>query len=151
MKIVLYCGALALAAASLSLAQDVQSATVVGTITDSSRAVIPNASVTVTNKATNLSAHVTSNADGAYYVPFQSAGTYDITIQAPGFKRYVRNGLTLQIGQTPRFDAQLEVGATGDVVEVTAEAPLLATDNAVVGGTDDAKIIHETPMVQAKP
>ena len=138
-------------AATLSFGQDVQSATVVGTVTDSSGAVVPNASVTVTNTATNVAARVRTNADGAYYVPFQPAGTYEITIESPGFKKYVRNAVVLQIGQTPRIDAQLEVGATGETVEVTAAAPLLSTDDAVVGGTDDAKIIHETPMVQAKP
>jgi hypothetical protein len=132
-------------------AQDVQSATVVGTVTDSTGAVVPNATVTVTNTATNQSARATTNAEGAYYIPFQPAGTYSLTIDATGFKKYVQLGIILEIGQTPRFDVHLDVGTANQQVEVTAATPLLATDNAVVGGTVDAKVIHDVPMVQAKP
>ncbi len=148
----LLCCVLALAVCSGSaFAQDVQSATVVGTVTDPTGAVVPNASVTVTNTATNISAHATTNAEGAYYVPFQSAGTYDITVSAPGFKQFVRRGVVLEIGQTPRINVSLEVGNTTEAVEVTAAAPILATDNAVVGGTMPTKEIHDIPMIQAKP
>jgi hypothetical protein len=133
------------------IAQDVQSATVVGTVTDPTGAVVPNASVTITNTATNISAHATTNAAGAYYVPFQSAGTYNITVSAAGFKQFVRRDVVLEIGQTPRINVSLEVGNTTESVEVTAAAPILATDNAVVGGTMPTKEIHDIPMVQAKP
>jgi hypothetical protein len=150
-KITLSCAVALLAMASLAVAQDVQSATVVGTLTDPTGAVIPNATVTVTNTNTNLSAHATTNSDGAWYIPFQPAGTYTLTIEATGFKKYLQSGITLEIGQTPRFDVQLAVGTTGQQVMVTAATPLLVTDNAVVGGTVDAKVIHDVPMVQAKP
>ena len=128
-----------------------KSATVVGTLTDPTGAVIPNATVTLTNTATSVTAHATTNAEGAYYIPFQPAGTYTLTIDATGFKKYVQTGIILEIGQTPRFDVRMDVGTTSQQVEVTAANPLLATDNAVVGGTVDAKVIHDVPMVQAKP
>ena len=151
LKIALFCMAAMVAVAPLAVGQDVQSATVVGTISDTTGAVVPNASVTLTNTATNVSAHVTTNSEGAYYIPFQPAGTYSLTIDAAGFKKYVQIGIVLQIGQTPRFDVHLGVGTANQQVEVTAATPLLATDNAVVGGTVDAKVIHDVPMVQAKP
>jgi hypothetical protein len=151
LKIALSCIVALFAAASPAVAQDVQSATVVGTVTDPTGAVIPNAAITITNTATNLSAHAATNAEGAYYIPFQPAGTYTLTIETLGFKKYVQNGIVLEIGQTPRFDVQLQIGTTGQQVEVTASSPLLGTDNAVVGGTVDAKVIHDVPMVQAKP
>src|ERR1700761_6004080 len=151
MKIALFSMLVLCATASLSIAQDVQSATVVGTVTDSSGAVVPNAAITVTNTATNAAAHATTNSDGAWYIPFQPAGTYTLTIDAPGFKEYVQSGIILQIGQTPRFDVQMELGAVGQRVEVTGSAPVLDTDNTVVGGLNTTKEIHETPMVQAKP
>ncbi len=151
MKGALFCIVVCFAMACPAGAQDVQSATVVGTVTDPAGAVVPNATVTVTNAATNVSAHATTNSDGAYYIPFQPAGTYMLTIDAKGFKKYLQNGIILAIGQTPRFDVRLQIGATGQEVEVTAATPLLATDNPVVGGTVDAKVIHAVPMVQAKP
>ena len=150
-KITMSCVVALLAMASLAAAQDVQSATVVGTVTDPTGAVMPNATVTVTNTATNVSGHATTNSEGAWYIPFQAAGTYTLTIDASGFKKYVQNGIVLEIGQTPRFDVRLELGATGQQVEVNASTPLLDTDDAVVGGTVNAKQIHDAPMVQAKP
>ncbi len=150
-KITLSCAVALFAMVSLAPAQDVQSATVVGTVTDPTGAVIPNATVTVTNTATNVSAHAATNSQGAWYIPFQPAGTYTLAIDAPGFKKYVQYGIILAIGQTPRFDVQMQMGATGQQVEVTASTPLLNTDDAIVGGTVDAKQIHGVPMVQAKP
>src|SRR3984957_16935321 len=137
--------------ASPPIAPDVQRGTVVGTVTDQTGAVVPNATVTVMNTATNVAAHATTNAEGAYYIPFQPAGTYTFTIDATGFKKYVQIGIVLEIGQTPRFDVRMDVGTTSQSVEVTAATPLLATDNAVVGGTVDAKVIHDVPMVKDKP
>jgi hypothetical protein len=151
MKPLLYWALALMLTGGYAAAQEVQSATVVGTVTDPTGAVVPNASVTVTNTATNIAAHTTTNADGAYYVPFQSAGTYEITIAAPGFKQLVRRGVVLEIGQTPRINVSLEVGNTTESVEVTAAAPILATDNSVVGGTMPTKQIHDIPMLQAKP
>jgi hypothetical protein len=121
-KILLACMLVWLAMASLAIAQDVQSATVVGTVTDPTGAVVPNATVTLTNTATNVAAHATTNAEGAYYIPFQPAGTYTLTIDGTGFKKYVQIGIVLEIGQTPRFDVRMDVGTTSQTVEVTALA-----------------------------
>jgi hypothetical protein len=140
-----------LAAVSCALSQDVQTATLVGTVTDHTGAVIPGATVAVTNTQTQVVSRGVTNGDGAYYIPFLANGAYNLTIEAAGFKKYVRNGDVFQGGQNPRIDAQLEVGSLTDVVEVTASTPLLATDSVVVGGVDDAKTIHDTPMLQSKP
>src|SRR5271168_5398204 len=131
-KIAWCCIVALLAMAPVAVAQDVQSATVVGTVTDPTGAVVPNATVTVMNMATNVTARATTNAEGAYYIPFQPAGTYTLTIDATGFKKYVQTGIILEIGQTPRFDVRMDVGTTSQQVEVTAANPLLSTDNAVV-------------------
>jgi hypothetical protein len=140
-----------LGAALCVLAQDVQSATLVGTVTDHTGAVIPGATIVVTNTQTQVVSRGVTNGDGAYYIPFLANGVYDLTIEAAGFKKYVRNGATFQGGQNPRIDVQLEVGSLTDVVEVTGSAPLLATDSVVVGGVNDVKTIHDTPMLQSKP
>jgi hypothetical protein len=72
-------------------------------------------------------------------------------VEAAGFKKLIRSGISLPGGSTIRIDAQLEVGGVNQSVEVTGASPLLATEGAAVGGLDDAKKVHETPMLQSKP
>jgi Carboxypeptidase regulatory-like domain len=131
--------------------QDIRTATLVGTVTDASGSVVPNVAVSATNVDTQVVTHGVTNEDGAYYLPFLNVGNYRLTLEAPGFKKYERSGLLLNAGENPRVDVKLEVGAVGETVAVTASAPLLATDSAVVGSITDAKEIHDTPIPQSKP
>ena len=82
--------AFALLAASASSAQTTGAATIVGSVTDASGAAIPSARVTVVNAETNFQFGGVTNQDGYYYLPYLRPGTYNVTIEAPGFKRYVR-------------------------------------------------------------
>jgi hypothetical protein len=123
----------------------------VGTVTDSSGSVVPNVAVTVTNVDTQVVTRSVTNAEGAYYLPFLNVGNYRLYMEALGFKRYERSGLVLNAGEDPRVDVKLEVGAVGETVSVTASAPLLSTDSAVVGSITVAKEIHDTPIPQSKP
>src|SRR5262249_10988826 len=70
-----------------------------------------------------------STATGNYTIPQLPAGDYEVTINVPGFKRYVRRGITVPVAQTVRVDVQLEVGANSESVTVTADAPLLKTES----------------------
>ncbi|MGA2114080.1 MAG: carboxypeptidase-like regulatory domain-containing protein [Bryobacteraceae bacterium] len=140
-----------LACSVMSLAQDIRTATVVGTATDPSGAAVPNAQVTAINLQTKVETKTQTTPDGEYYLPFLNLGTYDVSVESPGFKKFVRTGLILEAGATVRVDVKFEVGATTQAVEVTAATPLLATDDAVVGGLDDAKKIEESSMLQSKP
>src|SRR5581483_371216 len=83
-------------------------------------------------------------------VPYLRPGTYQITLEAPGFKRYVRDGVILRSGETPRVDIDLEVGAVTESVNVTAASPLLATDNAVTGQILEGEAIVNIPTVQKR-
>src|ERR1700678_2437937 len=139
------------AIATFLFSQDLRTATLVGTVTDSSGSTIPNVAVTLTNVDTQVVTHSVTNADGAYYLPFINEGNYRLDLQAPGFKKYEQTGLVLNAGETPRVDVKLEVGAVGDTVVVTAQAPLLSTDSAVVGSITVTKEIHDTPIPQSKP
>jgi hypothetical protein len=136
---------------TLLFSQDLRTATLVGTVTDSSGSTIPNVAVTLTNVDTQVVTHGVTNVDGAYYLPFINEGNYRLELQAPGFKKYEQSGLVLNAGETPRVDVKLEVGAMTDKVEVTAQAPLLSTDSAVVGSITVTKEIHDTPIPQSKP
>ncbi len=143
---------IALTAMATSLfCQDIRTATLVGTVTDSSGAVLSNAAVTVTNVDTQVVTRSLTNGEGAYYLPFLNVGNYRLSVEAPAFKRYEQSGLVLNAGQNPRIDVKLEVGSLSDTIKVTASAPLLETDSAVVGGITNAKDIHDTPIPQSKP
>jgi len=139
-----------LALAVLSFAQDV-TATLVGTVIDSSGAAVPNARVSAINVQTKVETRGVTAPKGNYYVPFLTLGNYDVTVEAQGFKKLVRSGVILEAGRTVRIDIQLEVGAPSQETEMTAASPLLETDDAVVGGIADAKTVEESPMIQSKP
>src|SRR5229473_3466075 len=90
------------------LAQDLRTATLVGTVTDQSGAVVASGAVTVTNLDTKVTSPGKTNEAGAYYIPFLIPGNYQLTIEAPGFKKYEQTGLILNAGETPRVDVKLQ-------------------------------------------
>ena len=96
-----------LAAAMPAIAQ-VQTATLVGAVRDNTGAVIPGAKVTVVNTETSFISETKTSAEGGYYVPYLSPGTYRITLEAAGFKRNVQDGVAVRSGETPRVDITLE-------------------------------------------
>ena len=152
MKVMLSCVGVWLIMAALAMAQNQMSATAVGAVTDQTGAVVPNATVTLTNNATGVTLHGATNGDGAYYIPYVPPGTYTLTVESKGFQKYVQNGVQMEVGQVPRIDVKLALGAQTQVVEVNATSvPLLDTQSVDVGGIDDAKFIQRQPMMQAKP
>src|ERR1035437_7544464 len=112
------------------LAQTAGTGTLVGTVTDSTGAVMVGASVTVTNVATSFTSKTVTSAAGAYYVPYLAPGTYRLTVEGAGFKRSVSDGILVSAGEVPRIDVKLEVGAMAESVTVTAASPLLATETS---------------------
>ncbi|MGA8593783.1 MAG: carboxypeptidase regulatory-like domain-containing protein [Bryobacteraceae bacterium] len=151
MKKLATCFALLLGAVSLAKAQNLRTATLVGTVTDSSGAAVANADVSVTNVGTQVVTRSKTNDDGAYYVPFLIIGNYTLRVEARGFKPFEQTGLLLNAGETPRVDIKLELGTVSEEIKVTGQAPLLDTDSAVVGGVATAKQIHDQPIPQSKP
>ncbi len=133
------------AAASLVTAQSF-TGRIVGTITDSTGAVVPNAEVKAADPATNRVLRATSNADGNYAFNELPRGEYSIEIAVAGFKHVTRRGIQLAIGQQARVDVRLEVGAVSEAVEVVADASLLETVDSVLGKVVDNKRITELPL-----
>jgi Carboxypeptidase regulatory-like domain len=133
------------------LTQDLRTATLVGTVTDQSGAVVASGTVVVTNLDTKVNSPGKTNEAGAYYIPFLIPGNYQLTIEAAGFKKYEQTGLILNAGETPRVDVRLQVGALTDEILVTGQASLLSTDSVVVGSIANAKDIHDEPIPQSKP
>ena len=124
--------------------------TFVGTVKDSTGAAMPGVKVTVVNTGTQFISEVTTNNEGNYYVPFLNPGAYKITVQASGFKQYVRDGIDLRPGETPRFDVTLEIGQLSDQVTVTGEAPLLNTETATVSYALPQILLQDMSNVQKR-
>jgi Carboxypeptidase regulatory-like domain/TonB dependent receptor len=116
---------------SVSFAQS-DRGTITGTVADQTSAVIPGASVVAVNGETGTKYETISTETGNYTLTQLPPGGYQVTVELPGFKKYVRQGITVQIAQTLRIDVALEVGAATDEVTVNADAPLLRTESSDV-------------------
>ena len=123
-----------------------QTSGIQGVITDSTGGVIPAADVTVTNVATGVEYEAQSNETGLYSVPFLSPGTYSLTAQTEGFAPSTRENLKLDVQQIARVDFTLSVGTVAEVVEVSAAAALLESEQAAMGQVIDNQRIVEMPL-----
>ena len=114
-------------------------AEVLGTVTDSTGGLIAGAVVTASNIATGVHSTAITDSKGTYTVVRLPPGDYQVTAEAPGFKRGVLESVTLQVDQRQLADFKLEVGQVNDSVSVTAEAPDVQTETATVGGV----VVHD--------
>ncbi len=116
-----------------------------GTVTDPTGAMIPKASVHAVNQGTNISADATTSAVGFYQVPGLFAGTYVVTISAPGFKTY-KTTLQLLVAQTAVINASLTAGAVTQQIQVQANTvQLTTTDNGTINSTLESNRINQLP------
>jgi len=120
-----------------------QQATISGTITDPTGALIPDAAIRVTNVNTQVSLSAVTNSAGYYVVGNLIPGVYSITVQKEGFKTAARTDITLQVAQSATVDFQLELGQTSQEVSVSAAPPLVERSDAIVG-----QVIGPTAMVE---
>ncbi|MFN2974719.1 TonB-dependent receptor [Terriglobus aquaticus] len=118
-----------------------------GTVTDPSGAAIPNATVVVTDVTKGTSDTVTTNASGEYTVEHLIPDTYSIKVTAQGFTTFQTTNIQISADTSPRVDAKLNIGDTGQTVTVQAdEIPLLKTDRADVATIFDAKNVTDLPL-----
>jgi hypothetical protein len=121
-------------------------ADIVGTVTDSLGAVIPQASVTLTNLGTQDKRVAQSNASGDFQFTLLPVGHYSVTVRAKGFKTSTTNNLSVEAGDRARADAHLELGGTTETVTVEATTPLLQADNATVSSTVTEESVQDLPL-----
>ena len=88
----------------------------------------------------------TTNAEGFYSIPFVAPGTYNVTVEAPGFSKVTTNGVIVTVNLAVRTDAVLKVGSTASEVSVSANTPALSTDDALLGETVDSEKVHDLPL-----
>jgi hypothetical protein len=118
---------------------------VIGHVTDPSGASVAKAEIRVVNKDTGVIATARSSDTGDYIVPYLIPGPYSISVDAPGFKRTIRDNLQVTVDSTLEVPLQLEVGELGQSVHITAEAPQLASAEASLGNVIDEKRLADLP------
>src|SRR4051812_367269 len=122
--------ALSLVAFSGSPLNAQSTGTMVGTVADSSGAVVADASVKITNNGTGQSRTVTTNGVGSYQAAQLQVGTYNVEVTSAGFKKYEQTGVVLNVNDTARVDAVLQVGQASESVTVAAEAVQVQSDSS---------------------
>lgn len=125
--------------------------TITGYVKDSSGAIVPSAKVVITNVAMGTTTTLTSNDAGFYQAPYLLPGTYQVTVEITGFKKYVRDGIVLRVNDNIEIPIALEIGNVGESVTVTADAPLLDTTSGSIGQVIDARRVAELPIPHGDP
>ncbi|HEY1239937.1 MAG TPA: carboxypeptidase-like regulatory domain-containing protein, partial [Bryobacteraceae bacterium] len=139
--------ALALFAVSFSAFSQSDRGTITGTIADPAGAVVANAAIEAKNAATGAVYQAASSGTGNYTIPQLPAGTYELDVTVPGFKKYVRSGLQVEVAGTARIDAVLEVGNATESVTVEAAAPLLKTEGGEVSTNIATNTLDDLPIL----
>ena len=122
------------------------SGTILGTVKDTSGAVMPGATVTVTNTGTGFSRSVVTDTNGEYNAPSVPTGTYSVTAEITGFKKVSKTNIHVGVDQRVRIDVGLEIGAMEEVIEIQAETPLLNTASSDLGQTVVEEQIKALPL-----
>ncbi|HUS07801.1 MAG TPA: carboxypeptidase-like regulatory domain-containing protein, partial [Bryobacteraceae bacterium] len=117
-----------------------------GTVTDTSGAVIPRIPITVTNQATGITKTAETNDHGDYEVTHLNAGTYSVSAEAPGFRKFEHRDILLMALQTVRIDLKLEVGTVGSEITVQTGAPVIETEAPVISNVKTAKELRDLPL-----
>jgi hypothetical protein len=122
------------------------STSIIGTVTDASGASVSGAKVIATNVKTSVASSTVTTDTGDYAFPLLDVGEYQVSVEQPGFKPEIRQGIVLQVNEKFRVDFRLQVGAQTEQITVTAEAANLRTDEASIGGTVEQRRLVELPM-----
>ena len=128
------------------LAQAGATGTILGTVTDSSGAIVSNAKVTVTNTATNVEFRTVTSSAGDFNAPALNPGTYKVSVEAPGFEKFVTSGIVLTVNQRERVDAALKPGQVTETIETSAQAVALNTDSAELANLVSQQQVEELPL-----
>jgi hypothetical protein len=127
-------------------AQGGATGTILGTVTDTSGAIVSGANVTITNTSTNVSVKTTSGSAGDFYIPSLNPGSYKVTVESTGFQRSITNTVTLTVDQKVRIDVALKPGAVTETLQVTAQAVTLDTDSAALSQLVSQQQVEELPL-----
>ncbi|HEY2845596.1 MAG TPA: carboxypeptidase-like regulatory domain-containing protein [Bryobacteraceae bacterium] len=137
---------LVLVLASVAFAQS-DRATITGTVSDPAGAVVPNAPVEARNPQTGATYQGATSATGNFTLSQLPAGAYELTVTVPGFKKYVRQNIVVQVAQVLRLDVPLQVGSATEAVTVTAEVSLLRTESGELSHNVSTATLDNLPIL----
>jgi hypothetical protein len=126
-------------------------ATLAGVVTDPNDAAIPGATVKIRNQATNDTRQTSSGGDGRYIFSQLPPGTYEVTVEAQGFKTLQRPGITLSVNQTAELNLPMQLGEVTQTVQVTEGAPILDTQTANRSVTLSSQQVLDLPVNARNP
>ncbi len=133
-------------AAAVSLSAQTFRGTILGTVTDTTGAVIPGAKVSVKSLDTGVVRETETDEGGYYVAPELPIGSYSVTVEKTGFRRAVTSGIRVEVAGEHRIDVVLSAGALEQTAEVVAEVPLVESTTNVLGGTIAAKQATDLPI-----
>src|SRR4029079_1205651 len=120
--------------------------TIQGTITDSSGAALPGATVEVRNVGTGLTLTLVTNGEGRYTAPDLALGEYEVRASLTGFQAVLRKGLQLRVGSQLAIDFQLPIGAVQETITVAVTAPVIDTVSSALGAVVEQKQLADLPL-----
>ncbi len=126
-------------------------ASLIGSVKDAQGAIIPGATVTVTQPATGAARSTVSGDQGTFTFPGLTPGTYSVKVALTGFKTYVRESVPLQVDSTTQVDAVLQVGDLSETVTVTEATPIINTTDASLGNVMTQLQIQQLPLEARNP
>ena len=136
---------------SISALAQTSTSSITGRVVDSKEAILPGAAVSVTNEATGLSQTQTTTDSGVYAFASLPVGTYTVTVEQAGFKKFQKTHNALEVGTPLTVDAVMEVGQVSEVVTVQGGAEQLQTSNATMGNVVEQKAIEALPLNGRNP
>ncbi|MCX6636231.1 MAG: TonB-dependent receptor [Acidobacteria bacterium] len=124
---------------------------ILGRVTDPTGAVVVGGTVTGVNTGTNVRTVASTNQSGDYVLPFLIPGAYTVTVEMTGFKKFVQEGIGVQVNDRATLNVALEIGQSSETVRVIADAPLVDTSTASMGQVVDNRRILELPLKDGNP
>jgi hypothetical protein len=118
-----------------------------GRVLDAQNAVLPGVTVVARNEASGIFREIVSGPDGSFFMSALTPGSYEISAQLSGFKKYGRKGVRVEVGKTQSIDVQLEVGGVEQEVTVTAESPIVDTTTKQLGGSIPTQELNDIPSL----
>src|SRR5712692_4889214 len=124
----------------------VTGATLSGTVTDATGAVIPGVTISIKNRATGVVRTVMADEAGLYSAPNLQAGGYEVTASQPGFSTVLESNITLTVGAQQGLNITMKVGESAQTVEVTEAAPMVQVTSSLIGGVVESTTVRELPL-----
>lgn len=133
-------------ALSLSVTAQTVTGTLSGTITDSAGAVVPDIEVTAKNNETGFVRSSKTNSEGYFIIPFLPLGSYNVLVEAKGFKKVTKTDLVIELNKNTVSNFKLEASAVDAAVQITGETPQIETTTGELKHSLDTKRIEDTPL-----